>query len=210
MYRILILAAALLLVTVGRGLLMSIIVRLFGRSIGEQAIAKQPDRIQLVRSAPSAWSNAPAAAALAEPLARAGFDDAGTFHVQEMPGLLVRLLVHAREGFLAVVYEHPKAGHWLDVVTRYSDHTSITFTSHRPTGLSPRPGHPVINAPGASAIALLARARAERPRGAMAPLSTQRAPSDFEDAYGEAIAWRKSHGVSAAEVAKVASLRKAA
>jgi hypothetical protein len=210
MYRILILAAALVLVTVGRGLLMSIIVRLFGRSIGEHAVAKQPDRIQLVRSAPSAWSNAPAAAALAEPLTRSGFDDAGTFRVQEMPGLVVRLLVHAREGFLAAVYEHPKAGHWLDVVTRYGDRTSITFTSHGPTGLSARPGHPVVNAPGASASALLARARTERPKGLMAPLSTQRAPSDFEDAYGEAIEWRKRHGVSTAEVAKVASLRRAA
>ena len=210
MLRIMILVAALALVTVGRGLLMAIIVRLFGRAIGEQAVSQQPDRIQLVRGAPGAWHNAAAAAALADPLVRSGFDDAGTFRVQEMPGLVVRLLANPADGFLAVVYEHPKAGHWLDLVTRYGDRTSVTFTTHRPTGLSPRPGHPVFNMSGASANALLVRARADRPKGPMVPVSTQRAQSDFEDAYGEAIEWRKRHGVSAAEVAKVASLRKAA
>ncbi len=208
--RIMILVAALALVTVGRGLLMAIIVRLFGRAIGEHAVAQQPDRIQLVRSAPSAWRNASAAGALAEPLVRSGFDDAGTFRVQEMPGLVVRLLANPGDGFLAVVYEHPKAGHWLDLVTRYGDRTSITFTSHGPTGLSARPGHPIVNVSGAGANALLRRARAERPKGPMAPVSAPRAQSDFEDAYGEAIEWRKRHGISTAEVAKVASLRKAA
>jgi hypothetical protein len=210
MLRIMILVAALALVTVGRGLLMAIIVRLFGRAIGEQAIAQQPDRIQLVRATPGAWQNSSAAAALADPLLRSGFDDAGTFRVQEMPGLVVRLLANPAEGFLAAVYEHPKAGHWLDLVTRYGDRTSVTFTTHGPTGLSLRPGHPVFNMTGASANALLVRARADRPRGSMAPVSTQRAQSDFEDAYGEAIEWRKRRGVSADEVAKVVSLRKAA
>jgi hypothetical protein len=189
---------------------MSIIVRVLGGEIGARALAKQPDRIQLVRSAPTAWTSAAAAAALAEPLLKGGFDDAGTFRVQEMPGLVLRLLTHSGEGFLAAVYEHPKAGHWLEVATRYGDRTSITFSSHAPSGLSPRPGHPVIHVTGAGAAALLAWARAERPKRLMAPVSTQRAQSDFEDAYGEAIEWRKRHGVSASEVAKVASQRKAA
>lgn len=210
MLRILILAGALILVTVGRGLLMSIIVRVFGRAIGESAVAKQPDRIHLVRSVPSAWTDAAASAALAEPLVHCGFADAGTFSVQEMPGLVVRLLVNPGERFLAAVYEHPRAGHWLELATRYGDRTSITFSTHSPTGLTPRPGHPVVNVAGANPGSLLARARSERPKGPMAPMSAFRAQSDFEDAYGEAIEWRKRHGISAAEVAKVASLRRAA
>jgi hypothetical protein len=208
MNAILIALAALVALSLVRPLLVMVLGRIFAGAIGSHALSKQPDAIHLDRADARAWARPDKSEASARALRAAGFEDAGTWTVRELPGVVLQLLAHAGEGFYAMIYQHPKAGDWTDMVTRFSDGTSITYSSHTPSGLQPRPGHPVENLPGVSAVQLLDHARSTRPRRATAPHSAARASTDFTRAYAESMAWRKQHGVSAREVAQV--IRKAA
>ncbi|MBI1797834.1 MAG: hypothetical protein HYR74_12385 [Candidatus Eisenbacteria bacterium] len=185
-------------------------VRTVARGIGEDALARVPDRIQLERRNATAWSNRAAADALATPLLDAGFEDAGTFAVGAMPGVICRLMVEPRDAIGAAIYEHPKAGTWLELVTRYADGATASFSTLKPTGMAPRPGHTSVHAPGTQPLALLERMRAERPLKTLAPLTAATYPRTFEAAYAEHMAWRKRMGVSAEDVVAVAKNRKAA
>ena len=177
-----------------------------GKAVGQAALAQQPDAIHLAAVDPDSWLDRDGAHALADEFRGHGFADAGTYQVVEMDGVRVRLLVDEGGGLLAAVYEHPQAGQWFDVVARYGDGTSITFTTSPPTGLVARPGHPVVHAPAqTSPRAIVERAGWERPPGALEPASAATVVAAFEAAYAESMAWRKDRGISAREVAEVAA-----
>lgn len=180
------------------------------KDISDQALAKLPDRIRLVRRDESAWRDPAAAATFAAPLVDAGFEDAGTFAIEEMPGVSCRLLVDARDSIAAVVYEHPKVGVWLELVSRFVNGDVLTYSTRPPTGMEPRPGHTANHAPGKGALELLERMRSDRPLAPLQSLTVATYPRTFESGYAEAIAWRKRRGVTAKEIARVAENRKAA
>jgi len=211
MTRILILAGALLAVTLLRNVLPFLIARIFGRAIGSHALAQQPDEIHLEKSGPNAWKDPNAVRPLASPLLERGFRDAGIYQVKELPGLTLQLVVKSDESMLGAIYEHPKAGHWAEVACRYQDGGSVTYSSSRPTGLAQRPNHPVINLPELDTGALYEKARAERPKDrALDSVSAFTVVRMFERAYAESLAYRKQTGISAREVGEVATMRKAA
>jgi hypothetical protein len=178
--------------------------RAFGRTIGRIALAGQPDTLHLDPVSADSWSDFETATDLARPLAQQGFASAGTYRIEEMPGVIVQLLAHREQRLYAAVYEHPQAGHWIDVVARYEDGTGATFTTAKPSGLDPHPGHLLVNAPGLAPRALLDRVLFERPAGALLPAAIETAAHDFEEAYREETAWRKGRGISRAEVVAVA------
>ena len=210
MTRIWILAAALLALTLLRKVLPVLVAHVFGRAIGSHAVAKQPDEIHLEKRGEAAWQDAAAIRPLVAPLLQRGFSDAGVYRVKELPGLTLQLLVKDDDSLMGCVYEHPKAGRWVEVACRYQDGGSATYSTSRPTGLEARPGHPVVHAPDLTPAALYDRARAERPHRPLVSVSTSSVAGVFERAYAESIAYRKQTGVSAREVANVARLRKAA
>ncbi len=200
--------SALVSVVVVPFLLRALLRLWLGRVVGEAALAKQPDRIQLMPATPGVWRDRERSERLAADFAREGFRDAGTFTVAEMPGVVLRLLAHAGDALVAVVYEHPKAGSWVECVCRYQDGTSAQFTTLPATGLEGRPGCVRVNAPGLDPSALLARMRAERPARALRPVSASTVAADFEQAYADEIAWRRQRGISGREVAAVAERMK--
>lgn len=187
-----------------RALIGGVVVRVIASAIGADALAAQPDTIHLTRRETEPWSNPEALGRLADPLERAGFEDAGIFAVDEMPGLHVRLLAHRRESLYAALYEHPQAGTWADIVAQYEDGEEFTFTTSQQTGLDEPPGHHTVNAPGTSTDALLARARSEMPRRPLRMVRPDEAPAVFEESYADSMAWRKGKGISAREVGEVA------
>ena len=77
-------------------------------------------------------------------------------------------------------------------------------------GLEQRPGHPIVHQPGGTADVLYQWAKAERPKGALKPLSASGIVSEFEKAYADGLAWRRQKGISSQEVAKVIKTRGAA
>lgn len=207
MNQILILLGALVALAVLKKALPWLLVhgigRVFAGAIGEEALKRQPMSIHLV-PANVPWKDAATAEVAVKTFVSLGFEDAGRYQIQEMPGLLVQLLAHPFESMLAVVYEHPQAGRWMDVASRYQDDRSVTFTTSKPTGMDGRPGHAMIHAQGLSPRALFAKAQSERPAGTMRPASADAAVRDFENAYAESMAWRSQKGVSPEEVAGVA------
>jgi hypothetical protein len=195
-----IVAGILLVLPIVKQLIVLGLARLLGRAIGQAALNQQPDTIHLSPASPKAWKNAQTATSFASPLSDRGFQDAGTYTIPEMAGVVVRLMAKPEEHFYAAIYEHPQVGHWMDLATLYQDGTSSTFTTAKPTGLAPRPGHPSIHAPGAG-HSRYARAR-RACETSMMPTTPANGPT--ERAYAESIAWRKQHGISACEVAEVA------
>src|SRR5215470_8691801 len=167
-----ILALALILI---RPLTRVVIALVGGRRIGDAALAKQPDTIHLVRASEATWKYPDKAEALTRPLLDAGFRDAGIYAVDEMPGLVIQLLVEPAEALMACIYEHPKAGGWLDIAQNYEGGGGHNVTSLPDAGLDSRPGYTTDHMPQASPGALLARARAHVAGGPPQWVSTEKA-----------------------------------
>jgi hypothetical protein len=179
-----------------------IIMAFLGKSgledVGRKALAEQPDRITL-KAAPGPVK--PEALTAVSSLERRGFERAGSFDVLEMKGVKLHLLVKPPESVVGVVYEHPKAGVWADVSSRYADGTSFTITSARAGhGLEKQPGHVSVAAPGQPTAMLALRLVRERPAGALRQITAAEFPGVFQQAYADSMAWRKGKGLSAEEV----------
>ncbi len=186
---------------------MALLVR-FGARVALEEVG-QPDRVTLIHRDLSSWRPAPAVAAFADPLFAKGFQEAGLFAIQQMPGVLVRFLAKVAEGLVATIYTHPAVGVWLDLATFYQDGRSTTFSSNPAPGLSQHPHHRAVYSPGSGALDLLAECLADRPKAPFKQILPDDVASVFENSYAEAIAWRKTKGVGAAEVARVAQRKKA-
>jgi hypothetical protein len=185
-------------------LLFTFIGRKFLKAIGDAGIRNTPDQITLMEELPGQWSRPDEVHARSQALRRCGLAEVGDYAIEEMPGVRVRLLAYEAERIIGVVYEHPQVGHWIDLVTRYADGTSITFTTSKPSGMDRRPGHDGVNVPGATPEQLFQRFIRERPRGPMKPVSAHLVATDFMRAYAEEMTWRKQRGATPEEVARVA------
>jgi hypothetical protein len=187
-----------------RPLLRVVTALVAGPAVGQSALATQPDRIELREAGRQAWQDGGAADRQTEPLLLLGYEQAGTFTIPQMPGVVLRLMVHLRECVLGIVYEHPQSGRWVELATRYAGGTTFTVTSSVDHGLASRPGHPVMHLAGTAPGALHSRLLALRPSSGTERIEAGRAAEVFEQGYAEAMAWRKSQGVSRAEVVRVA------
>jgi hypothetical protein len=202
----------LFVVSLGLRLVLFLVARGMGgfvaRAIGRAALDCQPDEIHLDDCGAGAWRHFETAHDLVDSFKRAGFSDAGTYRIREMP-VVLQLLVHESESLYGVVYEHPQSGHWIDVVARFADGTASTWTTAPDTGLDARPGFPMIHAPGTLPSALVARARSELRAAPLAAATRASVAGDFESAYADSMAWRKGRGVTAGEVGRIASKKAA-
>jgi hypothetical protein len=183
-------------------LVMRTVCRGWLNKVGEAAINEQPDEIHLEQEPEQVWKDRAEAEELAVPLRRLGFEEAGVYSIQEMEGVVVRLMAHPAQSIAACVYEHPQAGHWIDLVCEFSDGRSVTYTTSRPTGLDQRPGTQTVNAPGTEPEALYQRLLRERPTGDLKEITPTSVPTMFVEAYAKSIQWRKNKGVSVEEVAR--------
>jgi hypothetical protein len=172
------------------------------KEIGKVALSKQPDQIHLNRTSDT-WKNADAARKLTSPLMQRGFVEAGAFRISEMPDILVAFLINEEKNIYACVYEHPKVGNWMELVTRYQDGGGATFTMQPDRGVTHRPQDVVVHCQEASPDALLDRALRERSSRPMIALDAGGLATRFANAWAEQVAWKKKEGPSADEVARV-------
>lgn len=170
-------------------------------AVGLKAIAAQPDYITLLpRQEPPGTK----AAGILQAMAELGFAPAGSFSVTEMGAMPIDFMVKPAESAVLAVYEHPQAGVWLDLFTRYQDGTSFTFaTNTMGSGLEQRPGHPCVRVAALAPAAAYARFVREPPAQAARPFAAAEVPAMFADSYAESIAWRKKQGISGKEVERV-------
>lgn len=151
------------------------------------ALAERPETISLVRVREPRWRNPQAQAAAHRQLAAAGFAEAGTFVVHQMPELVVALHALPAEHAYAVIYDHPRSGTWVELVTRYQDGTLAQFTTLEPMDVVLPAGSLHVAAPGTPLGELWKRMRSERPARPMRECSRAAAASDFERGYAESV-----------------------
>lgn len=199
------LIALRVLMRLGKRMFLKAAANTLGQAIGQAGLSNTPATLTLEPGGEAALAAEPRLARWTQELAAEGFVDAGAYTALEMPGVAMRLLTSPDEGFAAVLYVHPRAGTWCDVVVRYVDGTSRTWLNRAPSGLDPRPGHEKVSQEGASAAELLRAARAGLQRKLRKPFEPESVARDFMDAYAQEIAWRRGKGVRPEEVARIAA-----
>ena len=187
--------AAFLLREAGRGAL---------KAIGQKAILKQPDWVTLQRVASPTWTNAAAVRDLVSPLKMSGFTDVGSFSVDKMPGVMLEVLVNSDDHVAAHVYDHPKAGNWIELVTRYGDGSSTTVTTLPSTGLDLPPFVTTFReAKGTRVTELVQKLINHRRSGTMLDMTADNVVRQFEENYAKYTLWRKNTGVRPEELTKI-------
>lgn len=173
----------------------------------QAAFQRQPDRLRLQRVEKPEWKRAQTIEEMTRALAGEGFEDAGTFSVDAMPGVQVRLLAKPEDLMMACVYEHPRVGAWAELVTRYEDGSAATATTLPDMGVPRPPWLKSFRFPDASAAELARRLASERPAGAMKRVSAADAPGEFERGYAEHMAWMKNRSLDLNDVRRMAERR---
>jgi hypothetical protein len=183
-------------------LLVRTIFRKFLVGIGNTAVNKQPDEIHLTPQPEHVWTDAAAVQALAAPLPALGFAEAGTYRVDDLPGVFCRFLVHVEERVAACIYEHPKVGTWIDLFSHYRDEGTFTASTAADHGMDKRPGATGFHAPGTTSDALYEQMLRERPRAGLIDMTPANVVERFVWAWARSMTWRKKRGVSVNEMAE--------
>src|SRR5438128_7288266 len=118
---------------------LTIASRLILKQVGRKALAKVPQTAKLIPTENPNWQNRALIDNQTAPLAFRGFEDVGSFQVAGMPGVLLKILFHQTTNVAAHVYDHPKAGTWTEIATRYTDGRSITISDLPNTGVTAPP-----------------------------------------------------------------------
>lgn len=170
------------------------------KGVEEQAVEQQPESIRLRRRTFN-WENATAVQNLTGPLLARSFVEVGDYSVAEIPELKVRFLVKPSKSIYACIYEYPKRGTWLDLVSRHEDGSIAIFSTSCGTGIENRPQDMVVYAPEVSADMLYTRMLKERPERALVGVDAGDVVKLFQDTYKEQVEWRKRQETSATEAA---------
>jgi hypothetical protein len=165
--------------------------RIAARRYRAQVREVAPDAISLVRVREPRWRNRHAVAFADRDLTSAGFAEAGTFVIHEMPELTVGLYALPVECAYAVIYDHPASGFWAELVTRYRDGSIANFTTLEPMDVELPEGSVHVAAPELTLRELWTRMRLERPARPMHECSRAAAAKDFERGYAESVARHK-------------------
>jgi hypothetical protein len=139
------------------------------------------------------------------PLVRAGFLDQGTYVLDRMPGVLIRILFQPTSYVAAQITEHLQAGNWIQLATRYTDGTSDFLTTLPDHGIAPPPfvrtaraqkGRPTDN--------LYHEHLKQRKSNGIKAVNQNDVAHEFEDAHMRYMLWKNNRGLRPEEVAKLA------
>jgi len=202
---IVILIAVFVLIKLLPKLLVRQVARAAFSEVGKQAMANVPEQIQLARADSPQWKDEATIQKQAAPLVRAGFNDLGTYSVDKMPGVLVRMLFQPQNYVAAHVFEHPKAGSWIEFATRYTDGGSDFLNTLPDQGIQPPPFVRTIRADKSTpADSLYQQHLKQRKQNGIKPVSPNDVVHEFEDSYMRYMLWKNNKGLKPEEVAQVA------
>lgn len=177
-------------------------VRIVLKHAGENALAKQPDRIRLDYVSIPAWRDAARVAAQADPLLALGFKDCGVYAPDKLPGVKMRILLKESDRAAAYIYEHPKAGVWTELSSRYEDGSMTMVVNRPPTGLqSPPFVRKLLGDPAEPTDRHFARLLKERAAEGLKLVTAATVAREYEEAWLRIMIWQKNKGLSVEEVA---------
>jgi len=175
------------------------------------SVAKTPAQIHLTKLENIAWKRAAEAKATIEPLQKLGFTPVGNFAITEMAGVQLMAFTHAGHNAYAVVYEHPQAGVWAEIYSRYIDGQPLkgcTYSNvHHPGSnqIDTQPNRKSVKVPNLDVDALFTRFINERSAYELEPVQPDQFAVLFEKAYADEMEWRKNRGgTSEEEIRRVA------
>jgi hypothetical protein len=172
------------------------------RDVAKRAGDRVPNEIHLVPSSMIMWKDEDKWREAYNALETHGFRHAGNYRVQEI-GVDVQFLISDKDCALACIYNHPVAGVFMDIVTRYEDGASVTFANRSASGLDQ---HPQLQNRFVGDIApseLIEKTFAERPQEPMCPIRDEDIVPDFCRVWKEYKEWRNKRGTSAEEVERI-------
>jgi hypothetical protein len=162
------------------------------------ANASTPVRIKTVpKPTDKRWNNPEAVARAREFFEEQRFDWVGDVALEPMEDVFASLLVD-RDGFAAVVYDHPKVGVWVDVVARYHERGGLTASNASQGGHLESPPFSQkffvsAGTPEQVWATFQDRVRAV-PAEVRQPLTRENIVRSFETAYADEIDWRNAQG----------------
>lgn len=193
------------------GLYLAWKVRSFFKGLSEAlknvGMASAPATIHLVPAPSPVWQDPGKVAAAVDAMRAAGFDQVAIYSIPEMPGVQLQAFCNVADALYGVVYEHPHAGVWADVVTQYENGEGIT-ASNAPMGgeLDHMPGREKIYDKAADIPTLIAKLLAARKPLPTIAHTAEAFVAVFEHAYAEEMEWRdKRGGASEAEIQRMAA-----
>jgi hypothetical protein len=202
---VVLLVVAYVLVKVLPKLIVRQVARVAFSEVGKHAMAKVPEQIRLARVASPQWKDEAAVQQQAAPLVRAGFNDLGTYSVDKMPGVLLRMLFQPQTYVSVQVCEHPKVGGWIEFATRYADGSSDFLTTLPDQGIAQPPFVRTNRAAkGTPTDSLYQQHLKQRQSSGIKPVSHNEVVREFEVAYMRYMIWKNNKGLKPEEVAQVA------
>ncbi len=181
------LVAALAAIFMLKRILTYLLMRRAGRQalaeVGKRALTKLPEYVSLSRVESPDWTNEELVRQQAEPLLACAFQDAGVYSVNKMPGVLIRMMCQPQSGVAAHIYDHPRSGSWIEMVTRYNDGSADkTIPTNK----------------------IYERFLPQRQQHGIKLVATNDVVRAFEEDYHKLALWRQEAGISPQEVARIA------
>jgi hypothetical protein len=172
------------------------------RDVAKRAGDRVPNEIHLVPSTMIMWKDEDKWREAYNALESHGFRHVGNYRVQEI-GVDVQFLISDKDCALACIYNHPAAGVFMDIVTRYEDGASITFANRAASGLDQHPQLQNCFLGDIPPSDLIEKAFAERPNSPMRPIREADIVPDFCRVWKEYKEWRNKRGTTAEEVERI-------
>jgi hypothetical protein len=136
-----------------------------------------------------------------------GFARLGTYRVDRMRGVVLTAFSHVGESLCAVVYTHPLAGAFIDIVTKNEAGRTFTITT-APAGkdLDQPDGHEKVFDQDMPVERMIEVALQRRPAAPYVSWSVKNFAQQFEEAYAREMDWRAGRGgVTSDEVRRTAA-----
>jgi hypothetical protein len=173
--------------------------------VGKRALTKLPEYVSLSRVESPDWTNSELVRQQAEPLLGCGFQDAGVYSVNKMPGVLIRMMCQPQSGVVAHIYDHPRSGSWIEMVTRYDDGSTHAVSTLAPNGMKHPEWYRKIQADKSIPTnKIYERFLPQRQQQGIRLVAASDVAREFEEAYHKLALWRQEAGISPQEVARVA------
>ncbi len=203
------LAAALATIFIVKNILTYLLMRRAGRQalaeVGKRALTKLPEYVTLSRVDFPDWTNPELVRQQAEPLLACAFQDAGVYKVDKMPGVLIRMMCQPQTGVAAHIYDHPRSGSWIEMVTRYDDGSTHAVSTLPPNGMKHPEWFRKIQADKTIPTnKIYERFLPQRQQQGIKLVITDALVREFEEDYHKLALWRLEAGISPQEVARVA------
>lgn len=166
----------------------------FAKAMGEIVAPATPPKVTLTEVVNPDWESSEKVSKYVHEFQSLGFLKGGAYLVNELPGTKIYALFHSNSS-CGLVYDQPQAGVWIDIVGKYLDDTSSTFTN-APMGhqMDHMPGQEKHYDQNASIEQLFELFKQSHTGKRAKEISHLTFKSEFESSYSKEMAWRNSRG----------------